>query len=213
MRKSSISIIVALIVGMTVLAAQIVTAQANPCEYNLIGAGSSGVAAVDTSVVGAMQPRCTPCVTQGCVAWQLPADTSYHLAIYTLRPSTVSVQIVIDCDYLLWDTCAYISGDSVSPPVPLFLSAVIPANSQIVVCSGLGDTIAIEVKATAPNNFPAYLTPTLDLSTCAIPLGLRHPTTPSEQFIYIDLQTLQEAQGKDLAPFPAMYIKRKRTPR
>jgi len=167
------------------IAATIGMAQVNPCEYQMIGAGGAGVAAIDTSTA-TMQPRCTPCTTEGCVAWQLPADTAYYIAIYTMRPSWVSVQIVADCDYLIWDTCAYISGDSVSPPMPFDFDMIIPASSQMVVCAGLGDTIIIEVKATTPNNFPTYTTPILDLSTCNPPVSVAQPMPPIKRYWEFD---------------------------
>ena len=167
------------------MAATVANAQFNPCEYNLIGAGGAGVAAVDTSTA-TMPPRCTPCPTEGCVAWQMPADTAYHLSIFTTRPTNASIQLVSECNWLLWDTCAYISGDSVSPPMPLFLSLVIPANSQLIVCADLGDTIIIEVKATTPNGFPTYTAPILDLSTCNPPVSVTQPIPPMRHYWEFD---------------------------
>lgn len=167
------------------MAATVVNAQFNPCEYQMIGAGGAGVASIDTSTA-TMQPRCTPCTTEGCVAWQLPADTAYYIAIYTLHPSWVSVQIVTECDYLLWDTCAYVSGDSVSPPIPFDFGMIIPASSQMVICSGLGDTIIIEMKATTPNGFPTYTMPILDLSTCNPPVSVTRPMQPIKHYWEFD---------------------------
>jgi hypothetical protein len=147
----------------------------NPCEYNLIGAGGAGVAEVDSSTVDTLQPRCTPCPTEGCVGWQLPSDTAYHITFFSPSSPMVSIQFVSECHLLLWDTCMQIFPFNPIVFPPTQLGVILPPNSQVIVCSDIGDTIIIQVKATTPNNFPTYTTPILDLSTCSTPTATTHP--------------------------------------
>lgn len=139
------------------------------CGYDSIGSGSSGVASVDSSIIGEMTPQCTECAADGCTAWQLPSDTSLHISLFAGSVGRFSVQITTECNLVLWDTCVTLS------PSPFTIGVILPPNSQIIVCGDIGDTVVLMVKATPPMNFPIYTTPHLDLTTCATPVGLAQP--------------------------------------
>jgi hypothetical protein len=171
---------------IALIAASICSAQSTPCGFVPIGAGSSGVAAVDSGIIDTITPQCTPCAAQGCIGWQLSPDTSYHISFYTTSKDTFSIQLVTECHYLLWDTCVVLNVYNPIVYPPLFLGLVLPPSSQLIVCGDLGDTVIIEVKATPPLNFPAYTVPYLDLSTCSPPTATVEPIKAVRQYWEFD---------------------------
>lgn len=163
------------------LASLAAVAQHNPCEFPITSAGQSGVAVIDSAVFGDLTPRCTPCPTEGCVGFQIDSpDSCFHIGVYPTHASTVTVQIVTECNWLLWDTCATILGGSISPPEMLFFGITIPANSQILVCGAIGDTFGIEIKSLNPPTYPYYGTPIANLDTSSsAPTGRARRGSPS----------------------------------
>jgi len=168
------------------MAATVCKAQFNPCEIDLIGGGGSGVAAIDSSIVGAMRPRCTPCPTEGCAAWQLSSDTAFHIYLFSTQPQQVSLQIVTECNWLLFDTCATAYPTDPASPVMFFLGLIVPPNSQAIVCADIGDTIILQVKETAPANLPTYTIPIANLDTCSPPTFIPQPIEQPRQYWEFD---------------------------
>ncbi len=190
------------------LASSLAMAQFNPCEFTIIGGGGSGVSAIDSSTFGDLAPRCPPCPSEGCVGWQIDSqDSCFHIGVYPTHASQLSVQIINNCNGLLWDTCAYVLGGSISPPEMLFFGITVTPNSQILVCGDLGDTIGITVKSLNPAIYPYYGTPVINLDTCSTPLSVTPREPSAGEYYFVDYKTLQVV--RDLKP-SSTYLKRKK---
>jgi hypothetical protein len=162
------------------------------CGFDSIGSGSSGVASVDSSVIGVdIAPQCAECAADGCTAWQLPADTALHISLFAGSVSRFSIQITTECSLVLWDTCVTLSPN---PSTPFTIGAILPPYSQIIVCGDIGDTVVLMVKATPPMNFPSHTAPYIDLTTCTTPVGMAQPIEQSNRYWEFDGYYWREVQ-------------------
>jgi hypothetical protein len=173
------------------------------CGYDSIGGGGAGIAASDTATVGGVAPRCTNCDADSCVAWQLPAvdgdTTSMFIYLYNPDSAMFSVQITMDCDLLLWDTCGVLSPRT---PVndPFVVMFTFYGNAQIVVCGAMGDSVILEVKIT-PQRHRILDTPILDLATCSMPVGVAPQEAATKCLWSVDFMTGRVARAHPpLAP-------------
>ncbi len=190
------------------LASIMSAAQSNPCEYPLMSAGQAGVAVIDSAVFGTIPPRCTPCPSEGCVGFQIDSqDSCFHIGVYATHAASLSVQIVSNCNLLLWDTCATVLGGSISPPEMLFFGITIPANSQMLVCGAVGDTFVVEVKSLSPAIPPYYSQPIASLDSCSAPMSVAPKEPSAGEYIYIDYKTMEVV--RDLKP-SSTYLKREK---
>lgn len=181
------------------------------CNYDSIGGGGSGVASVDTSIIGPFVPRCTQCATQKCVAWQLPTQSNDTVAmaiyLYSNSGNIVSVQIVKDCNFLLWDTCIVLPPDPATPAYQPRFSIV--GNAQILVCGDVGDTIILNVKI-VPDAHSLLDAPYMDLNTCGTPVGLEDPRSGESTYWSIDLMTGRRSPILPPLP-PGIYFQENET--
>jgi len=161
-------------------AAPFETLAQSPCPTDSIGGGGSGIAAMDSGIFALnIPPTCTTCDASGCDGWQLPDDFNGNVYLYGNSGDPVSIQIIQDCRYLLWDTCMVLPVDPASSTYHPSFAVV--GNSQIVVCGALQDTFMIEVKAT-PEPKMQISTHVLDLTNCQTPTATTEPATEPTRY-------------------------------
>ena len=150
------------------------------CGYDSIGVGIVGIPAMDTAVVGNLPPRCTRCVAEACVAWNLMDGFDGHLFFHSPASGTFSVQVTKDCNILMLDTCG------VFPPVgvaglsfDVFFS--ISGNAQVTVCGNFGDTVIIDSKSTSSHQEELSVV-LADLDSCGGATSVLEPVNPIYEY-------------------------------
>jgi len=159
---------------------------------------------MDTANIGNIQPRCTQCPADGCVAWELPDNFDGHFFLNSPNNALFSVQITTFCDYMIWDTCAILPPSGMAG-MALVVEFSVIGNSQVVVCGAEGNDVEILVKTTTSHQ-EELSEILLDLTTCQIPTGIEEPK-PTQQFKYFDPITMIEVT--EFKPNGA-YLQRKR---
>jgi len=158
------------------------------------------VADVDTNYVGDQDPFCPLCIANECTSWELPASFVGHL--YLSSPDTNKiflVQIVQDCRYLLFDTCARLRP--LSNGAGFVIGISVTGNSQVYVCGNTGDTVVIACKITPPPQ-PRLDSILLDLATCMPPVGIEQPIKACNDTKYYDILRCAHVSVPNRASLP-----------
>jgi len=174
------------------------------CGYRAIGGGASGIASIDTAIIGSIEARCTMCPATSCVGWDLPNNYDGHLYFYCPSGGDYSVQVTQGCDLLMLDTCGAFPPSGVAgQSFDVFFSII--GDAQVLVCGDAGDTIYINSKSTTSQQEELSVI-LLDLANCNMPTGIQEPEI-SGQYEYLDPYNMQVVQ--DFKPH-SFYLKRKR---
>lgn len=114
------------------------------CGFPVIGMGV-GVHALDSAIIQESITKCTPCPTEGYVAWELTPDANGHFFLNSDNPELVTVQITQGCSQVLFDTCVSLPPRGVAGWAYVKEFAVI-GDCQIYVSGIVGQSIFIDVK-------------------------------------------------------------------
>lgn len=114
------------------------------CGFPMIGMGV-GVHALDSAIIQESITKCTPCPTDGYVAWELTPDFNGHFFLNSDNQELVTVQIAQGCSQVLFDTCVSLPPRGVAGWAFVKEFAVI-GDCQVYVSGTVVQNIYIDVK-------------------------------------------------------------------
>ena len=150
------------------------------CGFPTIGMGV-GVHALDSAIIQESITKCTPCPTEGYVAWELIPDFNGHFFLNSDNPELVTVQITQGCSQVLFDTCVSLPPRGVAGWAYVKEFAVI-GDCQIYVSGIVGQSIFIDVKG-IPTPQEELFEVLYDMDTCGMLLNTE-PARETTQVIY-----------------------------
>ncbi len=150
------------------------------CGFPVIGIGV-GVHALDSAIIQESTTKCTPCPTEGYVAWEFTPDANCHFFLNSDSPELVTVQITQGCSQVLFDTCVSLPPRGVAGWAYVKEFAVI-GDCQIYVSGIVGQSIFIDVKG-LPTPQEELFEVLYDMDTCGVLLNTE-PARETTQVIY-----------------------------